>query len=69
MKNKLFSEGKLYSSTSLISTIALHIEIILLVNGTHGFIQEPDRNLSEAQVIIVKLTEVLNFDSEESRIY
>ena len=40
---QLFSEGKLYSSTSLIYFIALHIEIISLVNGTHRFIQELDR--------------------------
>ena len=64
-ENQLFSEGKLYSSTSLISTIALYIEIISLVNGMHGFIQEPDRNISEARVIVVELTEVLNPDLEE----
>ena len=61
-KKTIFSEGKLYSSTSLIPITALHIEIISLVNGTHGFIQEPDGNISEAQVIVVELTEVPNFD-------
>ena len=64
---QLFSEGKLYSSTSLISGIALHIEIISLVNGTYELIQDPDGDISEAQINIVELTEVPNFDSEESR--
>ena len=40
---------KLYLSTSLISTTALHIEIISLVDGTHRFIQELDGDISEAQ--------------------
>ena len=44
---QLFSEGKLYSSTSLISGIALHIEIISLVDGTYKFIQRPDGDISE----------------------
>ena len=55
-----FSKGKLYSSTSLISTIALHIEIISLVDGTYELIQEPDGNISEAQTNAAELTEVLN---------
>ena len=36
---QLYSERKLYSSTSLISTTALHIEIISLVDGTYELIQ------------------------------
>ena len=40
---------KLYLSTSLISTTALHIEIISLVDGMYELIQEPDGNISEAQ--------------------
>ena len=35
-----FSEGKLYLSTSLNPTIALHIEIISLVDGTYELIQD-----------------------------
>jgi hypothetical protein len=62
-----FSEGMLYSSTSLISTIALHIEIISLVDGTYELIQESDEDISEAQVIVAELTEVSNFDSEEPK--
>jgi hypothetical protein len=54
-------------STSLISTTALHIEIISLVNGMYEFIQEPDRNISEAQTNVAELTEVPNVDSEESK--
>ena len=66
-ENQLFSEGKLYSSTSLISTIALHIEIISLVDGTYELIQESDEDISEAQVIVAELTKVSNFDSEEPK--
>ena len=62
-----FSEGMLYSSTSLISTIALHIEIISLVDGTYELIQESDEDISEAQVIVAELTKVSNFDSEEPK--
>ena len=39
---QLFSEGKLYLSTSLISTIALHIEMLSSVDGMLELIQEPD---------------------------
>ena len=63
-ENQLFSEGKLYSSTSLISTIALHIEIISLINEMHGFIQEPDGNIFEAQVNITEDNEDLNVNPE-----
>ena len=57
---QLFSEGKLYLSTSLISSTTLHIEIISLVDGTYELIQEPDGNISEAQTNTAELTEVLN---------
>ena len=59
-KNKLFSEEKLYSNTSLISTTALHIEIISLVDGTYELIQEPDGDISEAQVNITEDNKDLN---------
>ena len=61
---QLFSEGKLYLSTSLIPTTALHIEIISLVDGTYKLIQEPDEDFSEAQANI-DIIEAPNFDSEE----
>ena len=49
----LYSEGKLYSSTSL-------------ADGTYELTQEPDRDFSsEAQANVVELTEAPNFDSEE----
>ena len=49
---QLYSEGKLYSSTSLyFQTFAFHIEVTLLVDGTYEIIQEPDGDFSsEAQV-------------------
>ena len=53
---------------ALLTFIALHIEIISLVDETHGFIQEPDGNISEAQINVAELTEVLNFDSEELKL-
>ena len=46
---QLFSEGKLYLSTSLISSTALHIEIISLVDGMYELIQGPDEDISKAQ--------------------
>jgi len=64
---QLYSEGKLYSSTSLIPTIAFHIEITPLADGTYELIQEPDGDISEAQANVVDLTEVPNFDSEEPK--
>ena len=63
----LVSEGKLYLSTSLISSIALHIETISLVDETYELIQELDGNISEAQANVVELTEVPNSDSEEPK--
>ena len=62
---QLYSEGKLYSSTSLISTTAFHVETTSLANGMYELIQEPDGDISEAQANIVELTEVPNSDSEE----
>ena len=43
---QLYSEGKLYSSTSLILTTAFHIETTSLADGTYELIQEPDGNIS-----------------------
>ena len=48
-------------------TIALHIEIISLVDRTYEFIQEPDRDISEVQANVAELTEVPNSDSEEPK--
>ena len=59
-ENQLFSEGKLYSSTSLISTIALHTEIISPVDGIYELIQEPDKDTSEVQVNVTEDNEDLN---------
>ena len=47
LDNNFFVEGKLYLSTSLIPTTALHIETISLADGTYEFIQEPDDDISE----------------------
>ena len=38
----------------------MHIEIISLTDGTYEFIQEPDGNISEAQVNITEDNEDLN---------
>ena len=59
---QLFSEGKLYSSTSLISGIALHIEIISLVDEIYELIQEPNENISKVQVDITEDNEDLNMN-------
>ena len=65
-KFQLFSEGKLYSSISLIvPNIAFHIEVTPLVDGTYELIQDPDEVFSEAQANSVDITEVPNSDSEE----
>ena len=46
----------------------MHIEIVLLVDRTYRFIQEPDENTSEVQVNITEDNEDLNmnpkFESE-----
>jgi hypothetical protein len=57
---QLFSEEKLYLSTSLISSTALHIAIISLVNGTYELIQEPYEDISKAQVTVTEDNEDLN---------
>ena len=49
------------------STIAFHIEITPLADGTYELIQEPDGDISEAQANVVELTEVPNSDSEEPK--
>ena len=64
---QLYSEGKLYSSTSLIPITAFHIEITSLADGTYELIQEPDRDISETQDNVAELTEVPNSDSEEPK--
>ena len=63
----LYSEGKLYSSTSLFSTIAFHIEATPLADGTYELIHEPDGDISEAQANVAELTEVPNPNSEEQK--
>ena len=64
---QLYSEGKLYSSTSLIPITAFHIEITSLADGTYELIQEPDGDISEAQANVIVLTEAPNSDSEEPK--
>ena len=64
---QLYSEGKLYSSTSLFPTIAFHIEATPLADGTYELIHEPDGDISEAQANVAELTEVSNPDSEETK--
>ena len=61
---QLISEGKLYLSTSLISSTALHIEIISLVNKTYELIQEPGENTFEVQVNITEDNEDRNMNPE-----
>ena len=63
---QLFSEVKLYLSTSLISNTALHIEIISLVDGTYELIQEPDEDTFEVQVNISEDNEDLNVNSKSN---
>ena len=60
LDNNFFSEGKLYLSTSLISSTALYIKIISLVDVTYELIQEPDGDISEAQVNITEDNKDLN---------
>jgi len=69
LNSQLSSEGKLYSSIVpyFFPTIALHIEITPLVDGTYELIQEPDGDISEAQANVVELTEASNSDSEEPK--
>ena len=69
MNSQLFSEGKLYSSIVpyYFPTIAFHIAVTPLADGTYELIQEPNGDISEAQANIVELTEVLNSDSEDPK--
>ena len=60
IKLQLYSEGKLYSSTSLTQIIASHIEAISLADETYELIQEPDGDISKAQANFAELTEVPN---------
>ena len=62
---QLYSEGKLYSSTSLTQIIASHIETTSLTDKMYEFVQEPDGDIFEAEANIVELTEVPNSDSEK----
>ena len=48
-------------------TIAFHIEVTPLADGTYELIQEPDGDISKAQANVAELTEVPNFDSEEPK--
>ena len=64
---QLYSEGKLYSSTSLIPITAFHIEITSLADRTYELIQEPDGDISETQDNVAELIEVPNSDSEEPK--
>ena len=57
-----FSEGKLYLSTSLNPTIALHIEIISLVDGTYELIQGPDEDTFEVQINTMEDNKDLNMN-------
>ena len=67
--HNLFREGKLYSSivSYFFPTIALHIEITPLVDGTYELILDSDGDFSEAQANIVELTEAPNSDSEDPK--
>ena len=64
---QLYSEGNVYSSTSLIPTTAFHIETTSLADGTYELIQESDGDISEAQTNVAELTEVPDPDSEEPK--
>ena len=64
---QLYSEGKLYSSISVIPTTAFHIETTSLADGTYKLIQEPDVDISEVQANVAELTEVPNPNSEEPK--
>ena len=61
-KFQLFSKGKLYLSTSLISSTALDIETISLVDGTYELIQEPDEDTSEVQINTMEDNKDLNMN-------
>ena len=69
MNSQIFSEGKLYSSIVpyYFPTIAFHIEITPLTDGTYELIQDSDGDFSEAQANTVELTETPNSDSEKPK--
>ena len=48
-------------------TIAFHIEIAPLADGTYKLIQESDEDFSKAQANTVELTETPNSDSEKPK--
>jgi len=50
-------------------TIAFHIEVIPLVDGTYELIQELDVVFSEVPANIIDLTEAPNSDSEKPKVY
>ena len=52
---------------TIFPTIAFHIEVTPLADGTYEPIQEPDRDFSKAQTNVVELTEAPNSDSEEPK--
>ena len=64
---QLFSERKLYLSTSLISSIALHIETISLVDGMYELFHKPDEDTSEVHVNITEDNEDLNVKPKSKR--
>ena len=48
-------------------TVAFHIEVTPLADGTYKLIQESDGDISEAQANVAELTEIPNLDSEEPK--
>jgi len=64
---QLYSEGKLYSSTSLFSNYCISYRSHPLADGTYELIHEPDGDISEAQANVAELTEVPNPNSEEQK--
>ena len=57
---QLFSEGKLYLSTSLNPFIALHIEATLLADSTHELLPKLVNEQPEAQINLTEDKEDLN---------
>ena len=53
--------------TIFFPTIAFHIEVTPLADGTYEFIHEPDGDISEARANVVELIEAPNSDSEEPK--
>ena len=63
----LWRKAILKYSTLLFPTIAFHIEITPLADGTYELIQDSDGDFSEAQANSVELTEAPNSDSEDPK--